>query len=79
MKLEPTDQKVTIKWFAVLHDGSQVRNNKGFIHNAWDVTCSCGWESRTGGGIKAWVKREVEDHKYFVHDYQWDHSTKAGA
>ena len=71
MKLVPTTEKVSIQWFAVLHDGSKVRNNKGFIHNAWDAKCSCGWESRTGGAIKACVQREVEAHKCDAHNYSW--------
>lgn len=71
MKLVPTTDKVTIQWFAVMHDGSTIRNNKGFIHNAWDVKCSCGWESRTGGAIKACVQREVEAHKWDAHNYLW--------
>ncbi len=71
MKLIPTSQKAVIKWFAVLHDGSTMRNNKGFIHNAWDATCDCGWESKTGGAIKACVARMVEDHKYYDHDYTY--------
>jgi hypothetical protein len=29
----------------------------------WDVKCSCGWESRTGGAIEARVREAVEDHK----------------
>ncbi len=71
MKLVETDQKVTIKWFAVLHDGSKMRNVRGFQHNAWDVECSCGWESKTGGAIKASVVRDVEAHKYSEHNYTW--------
>ena len=71
MKLVPTSEKVTIKWFAVWSDGSKMRNNKGFIHYAWDVQCSCGWESRTGGAIKASVARDVDKHKMFVHDYEF--------
>jgi hypothetical protein len=71
MKLVPSKEKVAIKWFAVLHDGSKMRNNKGFSHYAWDVTCSCGWESKTGGAIKACVQKEVEAHKYTEHDYTW--------
>lgn len=74
MKLVPTKEKVQIEWFAVLHDGSKMRNNKGFVHHAWDVTCSCGWESRTGGAIKACAQREVETHKYLEHDYAWQPS-----
>ena len=71
MKLVPTKEKVSIKWFAVLHDGTKMRNNKGFIHYSWDVTCSCGWESKTGGAIKACVQKEVEAHKYVDHDYTY--------
>ena len=71
MKLIPTTETVKIQWFAVMHDGSKMRNNKGFICNAWDVKCSCGWESTTGGAIKAAVLREVEAHKWDAHDYTW--------
>jgi len=79
MKLVPTNEKITIKWFAVLSDGSQMRNNKGFIHNAWDVVCSCGWESRTGGAIKAAVQKDVDRHKWLVHDYEWSYVNKVVA
>ena len=71
MKLVATDTKVTIKWFAIFTDGSKMRNNQGFQHDAWDATCSCGWESKTGGAIKAAVIRDVEAHKIFAHDYSW--------
>ena len=69
MKLVATDQKVQIKWFAVFQDGSKMRNLQGFVHNAWDVTCSCGWETKTGGAIKASVLRDVEMHKIMEHNY----------
>lgn len=78
MKLVPTTEKVTIQWFAVLHDGSKVRNNKGFIHNAWDVTCSCGWESSTGGATYGYITYEVSFHKYRDHGYR-TFSPKVGA
>lgn len=71
MKLVATEEKITIKWFWVTTDGKKYRNNRGFVHNAWDVTCSCGWESRSGGAIKASMIREVEAHKLFVHNYTW--------
>jgi hypothetical protein len=29
----------------------------------WDATCSCGWDSKLGGGTNAAVKRAVADHK----------------
>ncbi len=71
MKLVPTKEKVKIQWFWVAGDGTKIRNNKGFVHYAWDVKCSCGWETKTGGAIKASVKRDVEAHKYYEHDYTW--------
>jgi hypothetical protein len=69
MKLKATDQKVSIKWFAVFADGSKMRNVQGFSHNAWDAECSCGWITRTGGAIKTSVLRDVENHKIFEHNY----------
>jgi len=70
MKLVATEEKVTIQWFAVLSDGSKMRNTKGFSHYAWEVKCSCGWETKTGGAIKACIAKEVWEHKYFHHDYK---------
>jgi hypothetical protein len=71
MKLAPTDAKVRIEWFWVASNGERIRNNKGFVHNAWDVKCSCGWESASGGAIKAAMIREVEKHKMHFHNYTW--------
>ena len=69
MKLVPTNEKVQIKWFSVSRDGSKMRNNQGFISYSWDVTCSCGWETKTGGAIKSFIKDEVEYHKVMEHNY----------
>jgi hypothetical protein len=33
---------------------------------AWDATCSCGWDSHTGGATRGSVRRDVEDHKLDV-------------
>ena len=71
MKLIATEEKITIKWFAVDTNGNKFRNNRGFISSGWDATCSCGWETRTGGGIKAWVQGEVDAHKVIAHNYTW--------
>lgn len=32
----------------------------------YDVSCECGWDSRTGGAVKAYVERQARDHKYEV-------------
>jgi hypothetical protein len=71
VKLQATNEKVTIQWFAVLSDGSKVRNNAGFQHNAWEVKCSCGWETATGGAVRSYIKNEVDKHKRFDHNYEW--------
>ena len=75
MKLVPTNDKAQIKWFAIFADGSKMRNNQGFVHNAWDVECSCGWRTLTGGAVKSWILYRVYLHKIQDHGY----TTKVGA
>jgi hypothetical protein len=70
MKLIAKDSKAQIKWFYFV-DGKKYRMVKGLIGvNAWDATCSCGWESRVGGGVKSYLDQLVFEHKYIDHDYQ---------
>jgi hypothetical protein len=33
---------------------------------AYDATCSCGWGSRTGGGLRRYVEQCIDDHKFDV-------------
>ena len=73
VKLVATDTKIHIKWFAVDTNGNKFSNSKGFISSGWDASCSCGWESRTGGAIKPYVTSEVEAHKVIAHNYTWEH------
>ena len=40
-----------------------------------DVTCSCGWDSRTGGGTKGYVTEALFDHRY---EAQTEADRKAG-
>lgn len=30
----------------------------------YDVVCSCGWETRTGGATRRWVAEELFDHRF---------------
>jgi 4-hydroxy-3-methylbut-2-enyl diphosphate reductase IspH len=69
MKIYPTTQKVIIKWFGVSQDvrvpaSASMRGTWG-----WDATCSCGWDSKTGGAIRTYVQQEVRLHKIMEHDY----------
>jgi len=71
MKLVPSNEKVTIQWFVYAGD-EKIRHN-ATMRGAWgyDVTCSCGWETKTGGGVRSWLRHEVELHKFYSHDYVW--------
>jgi hypothetical protein len=71
MKLVATDTKIQIKWFVYAGEEkiayqSSLRGTYGY-----DATCSCGWESKTGGGVRTWVKDLVETHKRLEHNYSW--------
>lgn len=70
MRLVPTQEKIHIKWFAVLSDGTKMRNTKGFVHNAWEVECSCGWATHTGGAIKTSIEQDIFKHKFHDHNYR---------
>jgi hypothetical protein len=36
---------------------------RGTWPGGYDVVCSCGWESRTGGAIRRAVEDELFDHR----------------
>lgn len=59
-----------IRWFVYtgeIIDGvrqriPQVSTMRGFWPG-YDVECSCGWATSTGGGVRRYVAELVEDHK----------------
>lgn len=55
-----------IRWFVVL-DGKRLPRQAS-MRGGWgyDATCSCGWDSRTGGGTKRYITEKVADHKWAV-------------
>ena len=60
--------KHRIQWWAYAYDSEgneQKIRRSDSMRGPWgyDVTCSCGWESRTGGAIRAYVQKEVYWHK----------------
>ena len=82
MKLEETYKKVTIKWF--VYAGEEKIRHNSTMRGTWgyDAECSCGYETKTGGGVRAWVANMMEDHKRQEHNYKYDFDfdyTKAGA
>jgi len=43
----------------------RIRRNRT-MRGQWgyDVTCSCGWDSRTGGAVRSYVERLIWEHKW---------------
>jgi hypothetical protein len=52
-----------ISWYVYV-GGERVRR-AATMRGTWgyDVTCSCGWETKTGGATKSYVAGEVWLHK----------------
>jgi len=63
------------RWF-VWAGGVKIRRNSK-MRGSWgyDVTCSCGWESKTGGATYGTVEDALFDHR---HDAQIEAEVLAG-
>jgi hypothetical protein len=72
MKLIPTTEKVQIKWF--VYAGNTKIRHEASMQGDWgyDVECSCGWTTRTGGATRTYVADEVWFHKTQDHNYTWE-------
>lgn len=53
----------TVRWY-VYADGVRIPRT-AMMRGQWgyDAVCSCGWDSKTGGGVRSYVEREVTEHK----------------
>lgn len=63
--------KHRISWFGILPDGERVPRNR-YMNGGdwgWDVTCSCGWSTHTGGAIQERIREDIERHRW---DVQYD-------
>lgn len=76
-----------IRWFARIPVGSEEAPD-GWLPRTkamrgqwgWDVRCSCGWESRTGGAVERWVRELVEFHKWDAeHDWDAEHAREVAS
>lgn len=72
MKLVATKEKVQIKWFVWTGGEMFPRESNMRYFRGFDAKCSCGWETKTGGAIQAYVKKQVDNHKWLEHDYQYE-------
>ena len=52
-----------IRWW--VYAGDKRIPHEASMRGQWgfDATCSCGWDSRTGGAIRARVREYVNEHK----------------
>ena len=71
MKLRPTTETVAIRWFVYAGGEKFPMESSMRSYVGYDFECSCGFKSSTGGAIKACIKREIEDHKFYAHDYEY--------
>lgn len=53
-----------MKWFA--YAGGEKFPRTASMRGTWgyDVECSCGWATNSGGGTKGYITREVWFHKF---------------
>jgi hypothetical protein len=58
-----TEHRIT--WY--VWAGSEKIRRTARMRGAWgyDVTCSCGWQTRTGGAVKRYITDEIYFHKLF--------------
>jgi len=55
-------------WWVYPEPGNTVTRirRQATMRGQWghDVTCSCGWDSRTGGGLRRYVEDLLFDHRF---------------
>lgn len=57
-----------VRWFGVIPGpGNCERVPRNRMMNGrdwgWDATCSCGWETRTGGAIQQRIREAISEHR----------------
>lgn len=55
----------TVRWFVYVADGVMIPR-ESTMRGTWgyDVKCSCGWQSRLGGGTRRAVQEVLDDHRF---------------
>lgn len=54
-----------ITWWVYVGSPPQRVRREATMSGTWDydATCSCGWDSSTGGGLERYVRERVSEHK----------------
>jgi hypothetical protein len=63
--------KHKMKWFA-RWGGEWIARSAGMQGKEWDVKCSCGWQTNTGGAIESNIRWAVKMHKWEVENGFWE-------
>ena len=55
-----------IRWY--VYAGSELIPHTASMRGQWgyEAVCSCGWRSMTGGAVRSYIQREIQDHKWNV-------------
>lgn len=59
------DHRIAWRWTV----GGEWRNGqpyRGVVGAGFDVTCTCGWASRTGGAVRVRIEEAISDHRFEV-------------
>jgi hypothetical protein len=61
-------EPVKISWWAIPQSGERMPRQDSMRGTwGWDASCSCGWDSRTGGAVFRCVRQMVNEHKLVEH------------
>ena len=71
MKLQASEDKANIKWFVVDNNVKYPREASMCGTWSYDVECSCGWRTVTGGAVKSWIYDAIVTHKMQDHGYTY--------
>jgi hypothetical protein len=65
-----------VRWFVRFpgHPDDWTPATAGMVRSSfgWDVRCSCGWETNTGGGTPGYVEELIWSHKFDHRDPEGD-------
>lgn len=62
---DPTATVHRITWWVVV-DGERIKHTSTMRGHwpGYDATCTCGWDTRTGGAVRNYIRHEVWSHKW---------------
>lgn len=66
MTIETAPAKIT--WW--VYAGRERIRRTSMMRGLWgyDATCTCGWDSRTGGATRRSIVEKIADHKMLDHE-----------